>query len=470
MLYLIPCITARGIFMKQIFILSGLLLLGACASTSDAQPVGTNSRYLEVRASNSQLTGMSQTVTNRSEIVAYAKSVGLYGDDTSAAQTLSNNRYANAGHSNNADSRDKIPVFNNQYNTAKNAFEKMYKIYTDGFKGMSLEDIKNAYIISGGDINSYTWDGTLSDDDKQAIATHIKTAIESEHLLNRFFDKDPEDSEKYSITDRTQDLSNIDFLDTSGKTTLNFSLDEYGEIVGITMGTDEYTRRNRGTQFVRTAQSDEYTDTIIASVIGYGLKNGLKYSDFGIINKITTRDYTDETLADVTHDKTLDVYAGGYSLKNVSRDDVVALNQEMDFSGTAVGIVTGRDGTQQRIASNAELNFKNGTETLNMNFAGGTNDAPYDIKWYHVSIVNDGTNASIKFTPNTLINENYQLANVPESGKIIQDFDGVNINYYGDNSVASEFGGTAKYYDDVENGVKMDVAFGGTLIEPSNSK
>ncbi|MBO5704761.1 MAG: hypothetical protein J6R99_01965, partial [Alphaproteobacteria bacterium] len=221
--------------MKHIFILSGLLLLSACASTGDAQPVGTNSRYLEVRASNSQVTGMTQTVTNRSEMIAYAKSVGLISDDATNAQTITDNRYANAGHSNNADSRDKIPVFNNQYNVVKNAFEKMYAIYTDGFDGMDIKDIKNAYIISGGDVDDYIWDATLGDDDKSAIASQIEAAIETNGLLDRFFNKDSENPDLYLITDRSQDISDVDFTSASVVESFSFKLDESGEIIGVSM-------------------------------------------------------------------------------------------------------------------------------------------------------------------------------------------------------------------------------------------
>ena len=452
--------------MKHIYILSGLLLLGACAGADDAKPVSTNSRYLEVRASNTQLTSMSQTVTNRSEMVAYAKSVGLLTDDATAVQALTDNRYANAGHSNNADSRDKIPVFNNQYNVVKNAFEKMYAIYTDGFEGLDLKDIKNAYIISGGDINDYVWDATLSDDDKSAIAQQIKTAVETDGLLDRFFDKD---DEKYMITDRAQDLSDIDFKSASGTDVFSFTLDEYGEITGIIIDGDEYVRRNRGTVFVRTVETEEQTDTITASIIGYGLKEGLKlkYTDFGMINKQTSRDYKDETLADITVDKALDVYAGGYSLKNVDRQTVAALNSDMDFSGVAAGVVTGQDGTQQRIAADAKLNFKAGTETLDMNFSGGSLLAPSDMKWYHVSITNDGTDSTITFVPKADINENYQLTGIGASGTTFDNYNGAVINYYGDNDAPSEFSGTAKYEDYIENGVKMDVAFGGVLDKPA---
>ena len=456
--------------MKHIFILSGLLLLSACASTGDAQPVSTNSRYLEVRASNSQITGLSQTVTNRSEIVAHAKAMGLYNQDTSSAVSVAGNRYANAGHSNNADSRDKIPVFNNQYNIAKNAFEKMYAIYTTGFEGISIEDIKNAYMISGGSVDDFTWDATLTDDDKNSIAMHIKTAVEAEHLLDKFFDKDSENPDKYLITDRSQDLSDINFVSPDGTNNFSFVLDEHGEIVSVKLSGEDFSRRNRGTQFVKTIETDEQTDTVIASIVGYGLKNKLKYSDFGMINKTTSRDYTDETLQDILADKKLNVFAGGYSLKAVSRENVVAMNQEMDFSGTAVGVVTGKDGTQQRIASNALLNFKDGTETLDMNFSAASNDAPVDMKWYHVFIVNNGTDSEITFRPAAPIGENYQLSGVTDTAKTIDNYDGASIKYYGENGVASEFGGTAKYYDGVENGVKMDVAFGGALVKPSASE
>ena len=92
-----------------------------------------------------------------------------------------------------------------------------------------------------------------------------------------------------------------------------------------------------------------------------------------------------------------------------------------------------------------------------MFFASGATDVTK--KWYDVEIVNDGTDATITFTPNDIVKPEYQLS---QTGTI-SDYTGVDIKYYGDNNVVSEFSGTATYTDTaVENGVTMNAAFGGS--------
>lgn len=463
--------------MKHIFVLNTLLLLAACSSTGDAGRVGggyTMNEYQNVRISNQRVTGLAQEVTNRSDIVNYAIERGVVvASGTSGVQSLSTDgRYANSGsvkpgHSSNQSDRDKIPVFNKQFATAKNAFENMYKIYSNDFANMDINDIKSAYLIAGGDATDYTWDATLSDDDKADIQTYI-TGVAAD-VFNKFFEQDPENSNAWIIAEKAQNLGDIEMKMASGDDVLTFNLDEYGEIIGIDFADNELTRRNRTQSFVKTEKTSEYTDTTVAVVNGYGMANKLSYADFGKINMATTRDFVDETLANQFINKQELVYAGGYDMKNIDRADVTAMNTEMNFDGMAIGVVTGTDASTITVAGNATLNFKDGVETLGVNFAGGSTAVDNETKWYYMEIVNDGTDASITFKPQTPdIKEQYQLANMTENGKTVEDYNGFEIKYFGDNNTPTEFAGTATYTDDVENGVRLDTAFGGTLVVPSD--
>ena len=448
--------------MKHILIFPSLILLAACSSTGDANRIGggyTNNEYQQMRASNMQVSSLPQNVTNRMEIVEYAKSVGVVFDSGVAGANVDSSRYASTpgtvkpGHSNVSSDRDKVPVFNKQYTDAINAFTNMYEIYLNGFKNLDLLAVRSAYMIAGGDASQYTWDSSLSDDDKSEIRDFISSnALD---ILDRYFAVDPENPGKYIIEAQSQDLSDIELNMPSGTDKITFNLDEHGEIIGVAIGDSEFSRRNStGRQFTNTNKTAEYTDKTIASVITRGEKYGLKYSDFGYININTTRDFADKTLLQQTVESSIKPYAGGYALKNISREK---LSDQMRFNGTAVGSVSKTDTDAMLISGNATLNFQDGVETLNMFFASGATDVTK--KWYDVEIVNDGTDATITFTPNDIVKPEYQLS---QTGTI-SDYTGVDIKYYGDNNVVSEFSGTATFTDTaVENGVTMNAAFGGS--------
>lgn len=455
--------------MKRTFVLPGLLLLAACSSTGDAGRVGggyTMNQYQNMRASNMLVTNLAQTVTNRSEVVDYAKSVGVVVDTTSQGQsTDTNSRYAvTPGHSPNQSDRDKIPVANRQFADAVAAFKNMYKIYSNDDSGITEKELRSAYMIAGGSADDYSWDISMTDADKDMVREYVsERAVD---LLDKYFDKDAENG--YNFDGRSMDLSDVEMKSVSGDTVLSFDLNEHGEIVGVNLSGDYLTRRNSaGRQFYKTTVSKEngYTDTTNIAIVNYGKEMALQYADFGYITSHTTRTFDDKTLAGQVVDK-ISVIAGGYDLKNISRADMVAMDSEMNFDGMAVGVITGKDGTEKIIAGNANLNFKDGVETLRAKFANGSLDVDNEYKWYDVEIENDGTGASITFKPgDNEIDRNYQLSGMTDSGKTVDNYTDFEILYYGDHGMPSEFVGTATYQDDVENGVSMSTAFGGALIK-----
>lgn len=456
--------------MKHIFVLPGLLLLAACSSVGEANRIGGNytmNEYQNMRVSNTKVTGLAQTATNRAEIVEYAKKVGVVvvANNTSpASESISrpamSGGHVKPGHSTESSDRDKVAIFNTQYATAQKAFENLYKIYTnEGFKGLSNLDVKNAYLIAGGNAEDYSWNADMTDVQKQAIVDFISARAET--LLDTYFDRDPDNSDAWIIKNRSQDLSDINLISPSGTDTLTFILDEHGEIIGINDSDTQYTRLSRNNAaFQRRDATKEYTDVTTISLNTFGAANKLSYADFGLKAKNITRTFNDST-KEKTSTTTRSIFAGGYDLKKINRETINSLDTEMNFDGTAIGVVTAADEDKSQIivAGNAVLNFKNGTETLTAAFNGGSTAVEGETKWYHMEYTNNGTDSAMTFTKNGDIDEKYQLSNLTPT----DNYD-VKFEYYGDKGTPSEFVGTATYND--ANGVSMDAAFGGTLIKP----
>lgn len=471
----------KGFSMKRIFVLAGLLpLVAACSGASDAPQIGggyTTNQYLSMRASNEKVTSLAQTVTNRTEIVEYAKKMGVViTSDTTQTTASTDGRYASSGtlkpgHSSNPDDREKIPVFNMQYDTAINAFKSMHRIHVASeydYKNMTDAAIRSGYLIAGGDVNAYNWD-ELTPENKSEIKEFVDGVYAS--VLDMFFERETGKPDTWDIEARDQDLDEVALDTTDGTNTIKFNLNDEGEIIGIKLGKQELKRINKDSIFDIQVKGDGYTDTTRTTMAGYGAAKNLKYADFGTIVRNTTRKFMDNTLQDVKVSSKYDAYAGGYDLKQISRSDIAGVDTDMTFDGMAVGYVVATDGSAQKIAGNANLRFKNAVETLTLGFAAGSDAFDGEAKWYDTVIINDGNSSTISFRNNDKVEEKYQLAAMGDSEHItIQDYTGANVKYYGDNNTPSEFVGTATYTETVDDvpGVTMNAGFGGTIVKPTS--
>jgi hypothetical protein len=259
-------------------------------------------------------------------------------------------------------------------------------------------------------------------------------------------------------------------------------LDKDGKIVGVDLKTYDSNNgtlkenKNTTTSIDRTGDNkfefmqprDDGIRTIVGefSIETYGRNYDLKYSDFGRLLAQTTTKYNDNT-PDEVDEPSYEPFAGGYEVMKISKDK---LSDEMDFTGKAVGYAqyhSGNNGKDSHeLIGVATLNFKNGTETLNMDFS--------ESDWYDVEIVKNGNNANIAFSNGDRItNDNFKFSGGNEhsatdylsgdyNGKIDNDNNGefgkIEIDYYGNSGNPSEFGGVTQY---VENELRMNVAFGG---------
>lgn len=160
----------------------------------------------------------------------------------------------------------------------------------------------------------------------------------------------------------------------------------------------------------------------------------LRFSDFGKINVDdgTAKEY---------------MFAGGY--KELQHEKPAS---NMDFSGTATGVVS--NGTEtQNINGVATLKYKDETETLNMNFSEGT------TPWYDVEIVKSAGTNTITFTDSANVNTDVKFNDFVENTRT-KNFDAennMNIGYYGPGTNVSEATGVVKY---TENDIRMDASFG----------
>lgn len=138
-------------------------------------------------------------------------------------------------------------------------------------------------------------------------------------------------------------------------------------------------------------KDDDTTGT--AELKTYGT---LKYADFGIMHLDQVED-GEPLVEDMA-------FAGGYDVMSIDKDKV---QQDVEFIGRAVGgVVTEYDGNGDKDipglaldTNDAKLTFANGVETLNMNFDN----------WYDVKITKEGDVASIEFTNDKGIDDNYKF-------------------------------------------------------------
>lgn len=229
-----------------------------------------------------------------------------------------------------------------------------------------------------------------------------------------------------TVGDVDYNLENTSF-NTSGADgdviNLTFDVDADGIITGVAItdpenGYVKATRQKKTNVFV-ASNGDEYTYNSLAGDVK------LQYSDFG---NIVEKAYNDVA---VTHN-----FAGGYKVASVKKPET-----EMKFSGIAVGTVAD-DVDSLDLRGNATLSLADGAETLNMDFTQNG--------WYNVTVAGN----NITFAGDGVEN----LAVVGGDGAFTDENGKMNIGYYGNNGVASEFVGTVWYR---ENNTILDVAVGG---------
>lgn len=432
--------------MKRIFVFPALLLLAACSSAGDAYNIGRN--IDSVGASNARVTGMRTSVDNRLEVIDYAQKTGVLSLSESASDNggagVSRVGFYGPGLNREPNVREpeseKLSAY---YQAALTAFQDMLKIHNDGISDdMSVNAVKNAYLIAGG---TDTFEDLTNDEVKGFIDAKY------ESVLDRFFNFDLQQS-VWMFEPKQQSLQDVKMKMVSGDDVLTFSLDDNGQIIAAYFGDNGYTRTGSNTHVFWRKDPDSGDETTMTLSAGHKLK----YSDYGQI--VMTTNHTDSSPATVVRN----VFAGGYDLKNINREKVREMVQESDalyFTGTALGTVSGTDGSVLPISGDATLNVMNdssGTERLDIKFS--------DKNWYDVVVVNNGLTQVIEFKPNDSVATKYTLTELSPSGT----YDGMNLEYYGDRGVPGEFVGTMTYTDGT-NGVSMNAAFGGTLTKPETT-
>ena len=211
---------------------------------------------------------------------------------------------------------------------------------------------------------------------------------------------------------------------------LTFSINESGEITGLTIdnGETQSVFNRNGNTFVNDTETLTYDSGADSNLV-------LSYSDFGIYTITNNADTTKTAYAP---------FAGGYTAKQI---DVANIEKDMTFSGRAVGTATKGDDSIN-LGGTATLNFKTGdtpTSELVANFDN----------WYNVTITQNGDapNANFVFSGNPTETD-VILTNTTGTGTM-------NVGYYGPDGTPTEATGLAQFQESgVETGVKFDMAFG----------
>ena len=238
---------------------------------------------------------------------------------------------------------------------------------------------------------------------------------------------------------------------------MKFTLDGDGEIIGMTL-----TRDSGDVDLAKLGDSSTFYGSDIENgrvlELAYdslGKEMGLSYSDFGLINILSSMD------GDQRVDVFLMPFAGGYDDKKIA---VAYIEKDMSFSGRATGRVAKGAHIvqlQQDAARPTTLTFdtQSKTSTLNANFKN----------WYDVTVDSTGAISFTDYKDNepggTPID--MQLATTPnDDGVITANGANMNVGYYGPSTTPTEATGTVQFTETgVDNGVQMDMSFGAIKVE-----
>lgn len=167
----------------------------------------------------------------------------------------------------------------------------------------------------------------------------------------------------------------------------------------------------------------------------YGKYVGLKYSDFGFLNR-EFKEQKDNGDSEIIDNKSgLTLIAGGFQERNI---DKAIIQEKVVFNGKAVGVIKNKnfaDGNLNLVDGKTELTFdpSNSSEKLKISFSN----------WYDLEVNKDSLNSkTIKFTNSkgNQIDSKFQLdENVPDN---IEKFE---TKYYGINGTVLESVGYLEY-------------------------
>ncbi len=229
---------------------------------------------------------------------------------------------------------------------------------------------------------------------------------------------------------------------------VKFTTDADGKIIGTDMllwGENIKTRREEGNKF---SFNENGVSAIFETKMGKGDAMGMKYSDFGYVDVDWSED--GETVNEHF------AIAGGYDVMRIEAENI---SGEKTFTGQATGNVSANDAPMAVETDDATLVFKDGVQTLNMNFDN----------WYNVTVTSaDGKNniafddtekniaAGYKFKHNEY--EDFTRVNHVTEGVSGR----MNTSYYGDKGNATEATALISIDEkDGQNEVLFNAAFGG---------
>lgn len=166
----------------------------------------------------------------------------------------------------------------------------------------------------------------------------------------------------------------------------------------------------------------------------YGKDIGLKYSDFGFLDRRFKEQQDNKEYELIENKSGLTLIAGGFDERNIDKGQLTGI---IEFKGKAVGKIENKNKKNSFLSledKEAKLTFNQNesSEKLEMNFSN----------WYKVEVNAKNGNNTITFTnPNgNIINQDLQLdENSPDNVKKFE------TKYYGVNGKASESVGYVEY-------------------------
>ena len=264
-------------------------------------------------------------------------------------------------------------------------------------------------------------------------------------------------------TSRTELIKNTTVLTVDNATLtatngykMKFKIDDTGEIIGMTLTRDsgDVILDKLGDSSTFYGSDIENGRVLELDYVSDAKQMGLSYSDFGLINIISSMD------GDQRVDVFLMPFAGGYDDKKIAVADI---DSDMTFTGRATGRVwKNANGIRLEQDENrpTTLTFdtQSQTSTLTANFNN----------WYDVTVDSTGAISFTDYKDNqpggTPID--MQLAATADDGVITATGANMNVGYYGPSATPTEVTGTVQFTETgVDNGIQMDISFGAIKVE-----
>ncbi len=415
--------------MKKIVMLTSVLALAACAGGKDNFGMNNVERIdtpTSIQSRNAAVTSIQAGTNNAMGMMAYT-ALHIENSGVVVPNTV---LLTSDGRESSYRGTQEKNFQSTQYEKALTYWKNLYNIWSGKDKNPSKTNLKNAWLLAGGDAEEF--ESMYKKDGKDYVISKLDNFGIGD-LISSFFWSDKESGEP-EWQPKFYNLDSVYFATSYNGNSFSFNLDSNGVIKGVSGAV--------------IASRDGDSNTFgggMYTITSYGKELNLKYSDFGKIDGVGQPI----------------VFAGGYDkiklapvfseseLKTINAGGIVS---DVNFSGKAVGVV---NKSQTVSTEHAVLTVrKENAFDLSMPFATNGSGDFHDVRVSGYvgkdieGIVFDGTNP---------VGENFNGDGTIETSR---------MGFYGD-ALATEVAGMVSYSEQYDAIVDKDT---GEVITPGGTR